>query len=211
VLGPCPPNDCQECGNTYWKLRNDNDTLEPPPKPPTIPCALPGLYPDPFNNGSFFECVSENGTLTLINHTCPDGFHFNNETSDIEEACEFTCPDVGIYPNPIDENSYFKCAITGGKLKPEKIECPEGSHFDKTQKVCTSDPLQLLGTGSQRCLAQNAEAKIYDILNCKAEDSQKFTLVTPVSVIIRKNVRTCYHASSLIFNFSHKFLILGWN
>jgi len=173
----------------HWKLRNDKDTDTL--KPPLTPCAVPGLYPVPFTDNSFYECVSKNGTLTLVNHTCPTGFHFNNQTSDIDEACEFTCPNAEIHPNPIDENSYFKCTKDGNKLKPEKIECPEESHFDKTQKVCTSDPLQLLGTGSQRCLAQNAKTKTYEILNCKQEKSQNFTLVTPVSVL-HKSLRKCF-------------------
>lgn len=162
----------------YWKLRNDKD--KDPLKPPPTPCVVPGLFPDPFNNASFYEC--KNDTLIIGNHTCPDGFHFNHDAEDVEEACEFTCPGVGIFPHPTDENSYFNCTDDKGTLKPEKVECPEDSHFDEKQKLCTSVPYKLVGLASRRCITQNAATNTYEIVNCGKEDSQNFTLITPVSV-----------------------------
>lgn len=116
---------------------------------PRFDCQGEGIFPDPYQCGTYYVCYYTDGRMNKVFARCPKGKYYSvlTNTCSFEEhkfqpSCprQFTCDypgQVGIWPR--NSNIYYVCALNpdtrNSFLFPKVFRCSENMVFNGTQCV----------------------------------------------------------------------------
>ncbi|CAD7077955.1 unnamed protein product [Hermetia illucens] len=123
-------------------------------------CQGEGIFPDPYQCGTYYVCYFNDGRMNKILARCPKGKYYSvvTNTCSLEEyKLQPSCPrpfvceypgQIGVWPR--NRNIYYICALYPDSrspyLYPKVFRCLEDMQFNGTQ--CVDRPHRNRGLGS---------------------------------------------------------------
>nr|XP_019544806.2 uncharacterized protein LOC109415394 [Aedes albopictus] len=108
----------------------------------TFSCSTAGRFPDSGDCRSYYTCLQLPLGLSQLHSSCLFGMAFDPITqrcSSNQSPCQtdFSCSTVGVFPDPQDRTSYYRCQRNGSGYESFHMKCGIGQRFNVRQGRCS--------------------------------------------------------------------------